>query len=159
MSSIAGRVAWPLIGPYTASKFAFEAVSDVLRREVGAHGVHVITVEPGSIATPIWQKGDAAAAQAAARFPPAAAPLYGAVSAAMRKAAADAARRGVPPDTVAVVVQHALTARSPRTRYLVGADAKLRARLAAFVPDRLRDRLLTRVLRLPAWRSAEGTVR
>ena len=57
MSSISGRVANPLFGPYAASKFALEAVSDALRREVGPHGVRVVSVEPGGIATPIWGKG------------------------------------------------------------------------------------------------------
>ena len=57
MSSIGGRVAMPLFGPYAASKFALEAVSDTLRREVGPHGVKVARVEPGIIATPIWGKG------------------------------------------------------------------------------------------------------
>jgi NAD(P)-dependent dehydrogenase (short-subunit alcohol dehydrogenase family) len=57
MSSIGGRVANPLFGPYSATKFALEAVSDALRREVAAHGVRVVSIEPGGIATPIWDKG------------------------------------------------------------------------------------------------------
>ena len=57
MSSIGGRVAMPLFGPYSASKFALEAVTDALRREVAQHGVKVVAVEPGAIATPIWDKG------------------------------------------------------------------------------------------------------
>jgi NAD(P)-dependent dehydrogenase (short-subunit alcohol dehydrogenase family) len=159
MGSIAGRVTLPLLGPYSASKHAVEALGDALRVELQPWGMHVSIVEPGSIATPIWRKGDEAAAQGSSRFPPAAEELYKAASHAMRKAAADAARRGVPPDRVAVVVEHALTSAAPRTRYLVGADAKLRARIGAFVPDRLRDRLFTRVLGLPARNSFEGAVR
>lgn len=158
MGSIGGRLALPMLGPYAASKHALAAIADALRVELQPWGMHVALIEPGSIATPIWKKGEEAAAHATSRFPPIADQLYGPMAAAMRKAAGDAARRGVPPDTVAVVVEHALTAASPRTRYLVGADAKLRARLNAFVPDRLRDRLFTRVLGLPAWRSREGTV-
>ena len=56
VSSISGRAAWPLIGPYTASKFALEAFSNTLRREVGPQGVHVVSVEPGGIRTPVWDK-------------------------------------------------------------------------------------------------------
>lgn len=159
MGSIAGRLAMPMLGPYSASKHALEAMADALRVELQPWGMHVSLVEPGSIATPIWKKGNEAAAQAAARFPPRADELYRVLSAAMRKAAADAARRGAPPDTVAVVVEHALTAASPRTRYLVGADATLRARIGALVPDRLRDRLFTRALGLPARGSRERAVR
>ena len=57
MSSIGGRVAGPLFGPYSASKFAIEAFTDVLRREVGPLGVQVMAIEPGAIATPIWERG------------------------------------------------------------------------------------------------------
>ena len=159
MGSIAGRVTLPMLGPYSASKHAVEALADALRVELQPWGMHVSIVEPGSIATPIWKKGDEAVARGSSRFPPAAEQLYRAATAAMRKAAADAARRGVPPDRVAIVVEHALTSATPRTRYLVGADAKLRARIGAFVPDRLRDRLFTRVLGLPARGSLEGAVR
>jgi NAD(P)-dependent dehydrogenase (short-subunit alcohol dehydrogenase family) len=159
MGSIAGRVALPMLGPYSASKHAIEALGDALRVELQPWGMHVAIVEPGSIATPIWKKGEEAAAQGASRFPPAAEQLYKPAIGAMRKAAADASRRGIPPDTVAALVEHALTSASPRTRYLVGADARLRARIGAFVPDRLRDRLFTRVLGLPARDSVEGAVR
>ncbi len=159
MGSIAGRMALPMLGPYSASKHALEAIADALRVELQPWGMHVALIEPGSIATPIWKKGDDAAAQAASRFPPMADQLYRAAVTAMRKAAGDAARRGVPAETVAVVVEQALTAASPRTRYLVGADAKLRARLNAWVPDRMRDRLFTRLLGLPARGSGEGAVR
>jgi NAD(P)-dependent dehydrogenase (short-subunit alcohol dehydrogenase family) len=152
-------VTLPMLGPYSASKHALEALADALRVELQPWGMHVSIIEPGSIATPIWRKGDAAAAQASSRFPPGAEQLYGAAAAAMRRAAAEAMRRGVPPDTVAIVVEHALTSAAPRTRYLVGADAKMRARIGAFVPDRLRDRLFTRVLGLPARDSVEGAVR
>ena len=71
MSSISGRVANPLFGPYSASKFALEAVSDALRREVGPHGVRVVCMEPGGIATPIWGKGmDGRAPHHRRRCPP-----------------------------------------------------------------------------------------
>ena len=150
MGSIAGRVALPMLGPYSASKHALEALADALRLELQPWDMHVSIVEPGSIATPIWKKGDEAATRAASRFPPAAEQLYSGAFQAIRRAAADAARRGIPPENVAIVVEHALTAASPRTRYLVGRDAKLRARLRTLVPDRLRDRLISRALGLPA---------
>ncbi len=159
MGSIAGLVTLPMMGPYSASKKALEALADALRVELQPWGLHVSIVEPGSIATPIWKKGNEAGERSWARFPPEAAQLYGVAGNAMRRAAGAAARRGLPPDTVAALVEHALTSPTPRTRYLVGFDAKLRARLTALVPDRMRDRLLTRLLGLPARDSAEGVVR
>ncbi len=67
VSSIGGRVALPMVGAYNASKFALEAVSDSLRREIRPHGVDVIVVEPGGVKTPIWKKGDELAAQITGR--------------------------------------------------------------------------------------------
>jgi NAD(P)-dependent dehydrogenase (short-subunit alcohol dehydrogenase family) len=57
ISSIGGRVAIPLVGPYAASKFAVEGMSDSLRRELRPWGIHVALIEPGAVATPIWEKG------------------------------------------------------------------------------------------------------
>jgi NAD(P)-dependent dehydrogenase (short-subunit alcohol dehydrogenase family) len=147
ISSIGGRVALPMAGPYAASKFALEAISDSLRREVGRHGVDVIVIEPGGIKTPIWEKGGAKADELQAQMPADADRLYGdlvrAVRAESDKIATD---RGLPPSAVAEVVGEALTARRPRTRYLVGRDAKLRAALSRVTPDRLLDRLIARAL-------------
>jgi NAD(P)-dependent dehydrogenase (short-subunit alcohol dehydrogenase family) len=159
IGSISGLVALPLLGAYGASKHALEGLADALRVELQPWGMHVAIIEPGSVATPIFKKGDEAAAQLSSRFPAVAEQLYRAAFTAMRKAAGDAARRAVPPETVAIVVEHALTSSAPRTRYLVGTDAKLRARLHPFVPDRLRDRLFTRILGMPARNSIEGAVR
>jgi NAD(P)-dependent dehydrogenase (short-subunit alcohol dehydrogenase family) len=147
ISSIGGRVALPMAGPYAASKFALEAISDSLRREVGRHGVDVIVIEPGGIKTPIWKKGGAKADELQARMPPESDRLYGDLVRAVR-AESDriATERGLEPSAVAEVVGEALTAQRPRTRYLVGRDAKLRARVARVAPDRLFDRLISRAL-------------
>ncbi len=56
MSSISGRITAPLLGPYSMSKFALEAFSDALRRELSPFGLSVSVVEPGAIKTPIWDK-------------------------------------------------------------------------------------------------------
>jgi NAD(P)-dependent dehydrogenase (short-subunit alcohol dehydrogenase family) len=147
ISSIAGRVALPLTAPYAASKFALEAISDSLRREVAAQGVRVVVVEPGGIRTPIWQKGTVDADRIEAAAPPEARTLYGGLAAALRKEAAKiASETGLPPQAVAEVVGEALTADRPRTRYLVGRDAKLRATVARVLPDRVMDRLIGRAL-------------
>ncbi|TFG95276.1 MAG: SDR family oxidoreductase [Calditrichales bacterium] len=56
ISSVSGRMAMPLIGPYTASKHALEGLSDVLRRELFPYGIKVIVIAPGNVRTPIWDK-------------------------------------------------------------------------------------------------------
>lgn len=149
MGSIGGRMATPFLGPYSASKFALEAMADALRIELQPWGVDVVLLEPGSIATPIWKKGEDGAAALTAALGARAQQDYGAAIQAVREAAAATGRRGIPADAVAAVVEEALTAPRPRARYLVGRDARLRAVLARFVPDRIRDRLIVRVLKLP----------
>jgi NAD(P)-dependent dehydrogenase (short-subunit alcohol dehydrogenase family) len=146
MGSIGGLVCTPFLGPYCASKFALEAIADALRIEVQPWGIHVTIVEPGSIATPIWNKPgvpfDRARIGDVERD-------YGAALDAFRAAVAAAGARGLPADRVAAVVDHALTARSPRTRYVIGPDARFQRALRSLVPDRLRDLVLTRILKLP----------
>ena len=141
IGSIAGRSALPFLGAYAASKFALEAITDSLRVELAPFGIEVSVVEPGTIATPIWSKPQ----RNAEAMPPEARELYGARTEAFRAAAAKRSSGGVPADEVAKVVEHALTASRPRTRYLVGPDAKRRALLQK-LPDRARDRILRRFL-------------
>ena len=146
VSSIGGRVALPMVGPYAASKFALEAVSDSLRREVGRHGVDVIVIEPGPIRTPIWDKGTAKADEMQAGMPADADRLYGDLIRAIRTESEKNAREGLDPSAVAEVVGDALIAKRPRTRYLVSRSAKVRAALAKVLPDRVFDRLVDRAL-------------
>jgi NAD(P)-dependent dehydrogenase (short-subunit alcohol dehydrogenase family) len=141
MGSIGGRSALPFLGAYAMSKFALEAMADVLRLELAPFGMHVSLVEPGTIATAIWTKPQ----RSIEEFPPAAAELYGERVQRFRKLAAARSAKGVPAQEVAKAVEHALTASRPRTRYVVGPDAKRRARVE-HLPDRLRDRVLTRFL-------------
>jgi NAD(P)-dependent dehydrogenase (short-subunit alcohol dehydrogenase family) len=146
ISSIAGRVAWPLIGPYTASKFALEAVTDALRREVGPHGVRVIGIEPGSIATPVWDKSRAEAERMVAAMPADARRRYDRLIAGIVDLGERMARDGLPPETVAQVVADALTARRPRDRYVIGRGAKAQVVLARLLPDRALDALIARAV-------------
>jgi NAD(P)-dependent dehydrogenase (short-subunit alcohol dehydrogenase family) len=147
VSSIGGRVALPLLSPYNASKFALEAVSDSLRRELRPQGVDVIVIEPGGIKTPIWNKGNKLADELISRMPPEAERLYGRLVVGVRRETVKIEReRGLPPRAVAEVIGRALTVERPRTRYVVGRDAKVRANLARLLPDRAMDRLIGRAL-------------
>jgi NAD(P)-dependent dehydrogenase (short-subunit alcohol dehydrogenase family) len=149
MGSIAGRAAMPLMGPYSASKFALEAITDALRLEVQQWGIEVSIVEPGAIATPIWDKSGKGATDLEAATTPELRMLYADVITGVRKVVAEAANRAIASEAVAKAVEHALTAARPKTRYLVGADAKFRALMVKLLPDRVSDTVLTWVLKLP----------
>jgi NAD(P)-dependent dehydrogenase (short-subunit alcohol dehydrogenase family) len=153
MGSIAGRAGMPLMGPYCASKHALEALTDSLRLELQPWGIHVAIVEPGAVATPIWDKSLKMADDLASSAGDVANELYGEITSRMRETVDQAAQRSIPPDVVVRAVWHALTARRPKTRYLVGTDAKIRAFMRRWLPDRLQDWLLTKFLRLPAFGS------
>ena len=142
MSSIGGRIGVPFLWPYNAAKWGLEAIGDALRVELRPFGVKVALVEPGAIATPIWGKGDAVATRIRERMTPEQERLYRPVLDRFTGDTADVG--GLPPERVAAVVKRALTARRPRTRYLVGADAKLSARMRRLLPDRAWDVVLAR---------------
>jgi NAD(P)-dependent dehydrogenase (short-subunit alcohol dehydrogenase family) len=148
VSSIGGRVALPLISPYNASKFGLEGLSDSLRRELRSQGIDVILVEPGGVKTPIWEKGNKLADEMMdAEMPADADQLYGRMIERVRAETAKIEQeRGMEPSEVAEVIGTALTASRPRTRYLVGRDAKMRAAMARLLPDRVMDRLIGRAL-------------
>jgi len=148
ITSIGGLMAFPMFGAYHAAKFGLEAVGDVFRRELRPWGIEVAVVEPGSIATPIWERGDEAVDGLAGRAREGHADLYGEAIDSYREVARKTGARGIAPEKVAVKVEHALSARRPRTRYLVGADARGQAFAAWLLPDRLLDRLIARATRM-----------
>jgi len=147
ISSIGGRVAFPFGGPYHASKFATEAIGDVFRQELRPWGLKVSIIEPGSIDTPIWERGQRRGDEIEAKAPKTN-QLYGAALDKFRKVIEDTAERGIPPEKVAKAVSHALESPRPKSRYLVGLDAKVQARLQPFIPTPLFDRIVARQLNL-----------
>ena len=149
MGSIGGRMATPFLGPYNASKFAMEALTDSLRQELHPWGIHVSIIEPGSISTPIWGKSKAAIDELKETLPEEAMMLYGETVEAVEKALIKFEAAGIPPDEVAKFAEHALTARTPKTRYVVGRDAQLQRMLVKWAPDRVRDMLVRSQLGLP----------
>jgi short-subunit dehydrogenase len=148
IGSISGRMATPVIGAYAASKFAVAALTDALRVEVQPWGIDVALIEPGAVATPIWEKSQAAGLALRQAWTPDVAGLYADALSAVERAALRSATQAISPDAVVRAVAHALTAPRPKTRYLVGTAARIQA-IIALLPDRLRDRLLTRALGLP----------
>jgi NAD(P)-dependent dehydrogenase (short-subunit alcohol dehydrogenase family) len=148
ISSIGGRMAMPFGAPYHASKFGIEAVTDCLRQELRPWGIGVTAIEPGSIATPIWERGEQRADAAAERAPAAQQALYGKAIENFRGAVRRTAERGIPPEKVADAVSHALSASRLRTRYVVGTDARGQALLKRLAPDRLMDWVVARAMGL-----------
>jgi NAD(P)-dependent dehydrogenase (short-subunit alcohol dehydrogenase family) len=146
MSSIGGRVAVPMVGPYNASKFALEGLSDALRRELRPWGIEVALIEPGAVATPIWDKAADQAAEFERNAPPVVRERYGGVIDRIREESKKNRTEGVPPQEVAEAIAHALTASRPKTRYLVGRDAKMRAPVAKLLPARVMDAAIGRAL-------------
>jgi len=143
ISSVGGKIAGPMLGAYHASKFAIEAITDTLRQELAPWKIHVVSIEPGAVATPIWEAGARTADRLMGQMPARALELYGDAVSRTRAGAERSAKTGIPPERVARVVEEALTARRPRTRYPVGMDGKIGARLIARLPDRMRDRILS----------------
>ncbi|HXL35517.1 MAG TPA: SDR family oxidoreductase [Gemmatimonadales bacterium] len=146
ISSIAGRGALPFMGPYAASKFALEAISDSLRRELLPFGVRVIVIEPGSFKTAIWSKVEAMDVRRYAGTP------YESVLDRFRRAVLRGAERAPPPDKVVRSVWRALNARRPPLRVIVSPHGWL-DRIPLWIPDRWLDwlihRFLWRGVRLP----------
>ena len=127
------------MGPYVASKFALEAFSDSLRRELEPCGVQVSVIQPGAIRTPIWDKTDPEAA-------PVADSIFAPRARAFGRLMVERARRGgLPPVTIARAVHQVLGSRSPRPRYLV-TEANLMTRIASLLPDRWLDFAISRFL-------------
>jgi NAD(P)-dependent dehydrogenase (short-subunit alcohol dehydrogenase family) len=142
MGSISGISPSPFTGAYNTSKFALEGLTDVLRMELKPWNISVSLIEPGAIATPIWSKSFMQSDVARATLPESAEHLYGQAMNSVRQRVEAIASNGISPNIVAQAVVHALTSKKPKTRYLVGSDAKLGAFLKYILPDRLHDRVI-----------------
>ncbi|MDQ2583458.1 dehydrogenase [Saccharothrix yanglingensis] len=156
ISSVGGKVAMATYGAYAGAKFALEAVSDSLRREVAPLGVQVVVVEPGGVRTEMATRGIATANTLAARMTPEQHGRYGSLVQATNTLMASGTASGLTADAAARVIAKAVTTRRPRTRYTVGRDAALITRLTRMLSDRTLDRVLAANLRR---HHPEGAVR
>jgi NAD(P)-dependent dehydrogenase (short-subunit alcohol dehydrogenase family) len=137
ISSIGGRASAPMMAPYSAGKHAVEAITESLRFEVEGFGMKVSCVEPGEIATAIWDKAAGQLERMGRDFPPEMIQLYDHHVNMIQGFVAEGPKRGVPASRVADVVHHALTSPRPKHRYLVGPDAKLTG-VVTRMPDGIR---------------------
>ena len=146
IGSGAGFLALPFEGAYSGSKFAVEAVSDSLRRDLRPWRISVVIVEPGFTRTQILEKGEREIRKLFANLPPEDSAMYRRTLDNGLALMERFMRNAVEPDKVAAAVQRALSVRFPRTRYPVGSDAWA-ARLLRFVPGRLMDFAVGRLWR------------
>ena len=142
--SMAGYSTIPGLGPYSMSKYAVEAMSDALRRELRPWGIEVSLLEPGSIATEIWDK--AASTQHEIRKAPPAGlvELYGGLMEALGGLTDKAARDASPVEVVTRDVVHVFSSGRPRTRYSKGEGSGAR-KLLRRLPDRWMDAAIARM--------------
>ncbi len=148
ISSVSGRVASPLLGPYAASKFALEAISDSLRREVMSLGVQVAVIEPGPVATPIWEKGQSESERQKLQLPEELRPVYQRMIDRMDQLIQEVSKTAVPPEHVARLIEHALISPKPRLRYPVGRGTKLQLWLARHLGEGVMDQILSQRIKL-----------
>jgi hypothetical protein len=145
ITSIGGRNANPFVGPYSASKFALEGLSESLRRELMIFGIDVIVVAPGAVATPIWDKAEQVDTSRYANT------VYAASLDKIKEYMLALGRKGFPPEKIGEAVYRALTTRKPKVRYTVTPDP-LQNVMATTLPKRLVDGLIAGRLGLKAGR-------
>ena len=146
MGSILGRLALPFVGAYSAAKFALEAVAESLGMEVRPFGVSVSIIEPGNIATPIWSKSRSTAMDTAGELSAKKWDLYRAAAESFERYTDHASARGIPARRVAKIVEKALAARRPRSRYTVGWDSRFLGHVAPLAPGRFRQWIVLKVV-------------
>lgn len=146
ISSMGGRMTFPLGGYYHATKYAVEALSDALRVEVRPFGVQVVVVEPGITRSGFEETISASDALTAHDDSP-----YAAMRASIAKgnsAAYDNPRLSASAESVAEVLVKVVEADSPRTRYLLTPAARAMVTARAVGGDRVWDRIVSRQLGL-----------
>lgn len=144
MSSISGRIAFPFMGPYAASKFALEAMSDSLRREVKGLGVHVALIEPGAISTPIWNKAREEGLGRVSQLSAEMTSVYGHALDRFRENLDRVINQAAPVSVVVNAVEHAALSSRPRLRYPVGKGIQFSALISKLLPDSILDSVLRR---------------
>jgi NAD(P)-dependent dehydrogenase (short-subunit alcohol dehydrogenase family) len=141
VSSVLASFSLPLWGWYDATKRALDATMDSLRMEVARDGIDVMTVAPGAVRTPIYQRErEELAALSPSRF--------GATYARWCRATRVLEPVMSRPDTLAATVVRAVEDEHPKARYLAGRGSFLGDRVAPLVPAGVRDRVFRRAFGL-----------
>jgi NAD(P)-dependent dehydrogenase (short-subunit alcohol dehydrogenase family) len=149
ISSVNGRLSMPMIGAYSASKFALEAAADALRMELRPWHIPVVIVEPAQTDTDMWRTADTMFEEAEAALTPEHRAMYARHLTGMKKMIPIARRMAVNPAKVSTVVEKSLTTSRPRPRYVVGVGPKAQVALMTNLPAAVRDRVLRKVTGQP----------
>ncbi len=135
ITSVGGKNANPFLGPYNASKFGLEGLSEALRRELMLFGIDVIVVAPGAVATPIWDKAEQVDVAPYANTP------YVESLNKVRDYMIANGKKGFPPEKLGEVVHTALTTQKPKTRYTVTPEP-FQNFLMLTLPKRMVDNMI-----------------
>jgi len=150
VSSIGGRFSSPMMGAYSASKFALEGLADALRVELRRWGIAVTLIEPGAIDTDLWRRAPDTARDAEDALSPELRELYAEHLRGIKKMIPRIQKQASTAELVAAAVERALTATRPRARYLVGTDARLQAVVGTALPTRAADAAIARFAGIPS---------
>jgi len=134
ITSVGGKIASPFLGAYVATKHAVEAMTDSLRRELVVYGIDAISVGPGAVQTPIWEKGREKPSSGAYDATP-----WKDAIAKFVEVMGEGGETGLPPETIARVIETALTARKPKARYAPVPDKLTNFTIASRLPKRTLD--------------------
>jgi NAD(P)-dependent dehydrogenase (short-subunit alcohol dehydrogenase family) len=140
VSSVSGRLTRMMMGPYSASKYAVEALSDAWRRELSLFGIKVVIIEPGPIDTEIWEK-------ARSEEQPYMDTEYGFILEQREKIIKQNEEMAISAHKVAQSIYSGLTKKRPKTRYLVTGKKILIQSIIKYFPDRWVDYLFTMPMR------------
>lgn len=142
ISSVGGELAMPIYGAYAGTKFALEAASDSLRREVKAQGIRVVVIQPGGVKTEMAAHSGATSLELAKAMNAEHTKLYGDLITASVASQSAFLRRATPASKAATKIAKVATAERPRPRYTLGSDAAMTIPLARFLPARVMDAVL-----------------
>ncbi len=136
MSSISGRMAFPFLGPYTASKFALEGMSDTLRIELQLYGIKVIILEPGPVKSEIWNKIDADAWESLKQTD------YLSSATKFRDFFVGEGVKGIPVDDFGETAVHIFSKKDPKTRYVITNNKFQSWTIPNLLPDKVLDKMI-----------------
>jgi len=140
ISSVVGKISIPLLGAYTATKHAVEAISDAMRMELANAGIQVVTVAPGSIETNF----NATLVGTVGEWADESSPHYNRYQKMSQNR--QSGHRGAQPLVIANVILHAIRCASPKPRYAAPFDSKAVGILQAVLPKRAIDSILRKTI-------------